>query len=101
MGDVPDQPPPLTPEDYRNAPSGHGGPLAHEWQDKPHRVLYDLVATVEAQATRIEELERLVVALEAEIDTTAFITEGMEEDADGPYPLAASSPGTEIPEMTT
>ncbi len=34
-------------EDYRNAPSGIG-PLASEWADKPHRLLYDLCRCVEA-----------------------------------------------------
>ncbi len=30
-----------TVDDYRNAPSGVG-PLATEWQDKPHRLVYAL-----------------------------------------------------------
>jgi hypothetical protein len=45
--------PPLTPvglshttEDYRNAPS-EIGPLAAEWADKPHRLVYDLCQEVE------------------------------------------------------
>lgn len=29
-------------DDYRNAPSGIG-PLAAEWRDKPHRLVYDLI----------------------------------------------------------
>jgi hypothetical protein len=33
-------------DDYRNAPDGLG-PLATEWKDKPHRLIYDLVAEVE------------------------------------------------------
>ena len=33
-------------EDYRNAPSGIG-PLAAEWKDKPHRLLYDLCTVLE------------------------------------------------------
>ena len=33
-------------DDYRNAPSGIG-PLAAEWKDKPHRLLYDLCTTLE------------------------------------------------------
>jgi hypothetical protein len=33
-------------EDYRNAPSGDG-PLAAQWKDKPHRLLYDLCTTLE------------------------------------------------------
>ncbi len=35
-----------TTEDYRNAPSGIG-PLAAEWKDKPHRLVYDLAREVE------------------------------------------------------
>jgi hypothetical protein len=30
-------------DDYKNAPSGIG-PLANQWKDKPHRLIYDLVA---------------------------------------------------------
>lgn len=33
-------------QDYRLAPSGEG-PLAHEWKDKPHRLIYDLCGEVE------------------------------------------------------
>lgn len=33
-------------EDYRNAPSGIG-PLAHEWRNKPHRLVYDLCSEIE------------------------------------------------------
>jgi hypothetical protein len=32
--------------DYRNAPSGIG-PLANEWKDKPHRLVYDLCRLLE------------------------------------------------------
>jgi hypothetical protein len=35
--------------DYRNAPSGIG-PLASEWKDKPHRLVYDLCREIERQA---------------------------------------------------
>jgi hypothetical protein len=38
-----------TTEDYRNAPSGIG-PLAAEWKDKPHRLVYDLCREVERLA---------------------------------------------------
>ena len=31
----------MTTEDFRNAPSGDG-PLAAQWADKPHRLVYDL-----------------------------------------------------------
>lgn len=33
-------------EDYKNAPSGVGT-LAHTWQDKPHRLVYDLCRQVQ------------------------------------------------------
>jgi len=33
-------------DDYRNAPSGVG-PLAAEWKDKPHRLVYDLCTALE------------------------------------------------------
>ncbi len=32
-------------DDYRNAPSGIG-PLADEWKNKPHRLVYDLCKKV-------------------------------------------------------
>lgn len=32
-------------EDYWHAPSGVG-PLATEWEDKPHRLIYDLIAAL-------------------------------------------------------
>jgi hypothetical protein len=37
---------PYTVDDYRNAPSDIG-PLAAEWKDKPHRLVYDLCREVE------------------------------------------------------
>jgi hypothetical protein len=43
----------LNTNDYRNAPSGEG-PLANEWKDKPHRLVYDLCKEVDnlrAEAT--------------------------------------------------
>jgi len=33
-------------DDYWNAPSGIG-PLADEWADKPHHLLYDLIGKIE------------------------------------------------------
>lgn len=44
--------------DYRSAPSGVG-PLAAEWRDKPHRLVYDLC----------EEVQRL-----RELSVAAFVT---------------------------
>ena len=38
--------PEYTTDDYRNAPSGIG-PLAAEWRDKPHRLVYDLCRALE------------------------------------------------------
>ena len=40
-------------EDYKNAPSGEG-PLASTWEDKPHRLIYDL-----CQEIRKMQRERL------------------------------------------
>lgn len=36
----------LKTEDYRNAISGEGE-LSHEWNDKPHRLIFDLCSEVE------------------------------------------------------
>jgi len=44
-------------ENYRNAPSGIG-PLADTWADKPHRLVYDLVALSASQAQEIERLAK-------------------------------------------
>ena len=40
----------------RHAVSGIG-PLAYEWLDKPHRLLYDACGEVETMAARVAELE--------------------------------------------
>ena len=39
--------PEYTTDDYRDAPSGIG-PLAAEWKDKPHRLVYDLCRALES-----------------------------------------------------
>lgn len=46
---------PLATGDYRNALSGQG-PLAYEWSDKPHRLVYDLCNEVEALRAAASEL---------------------------------------------
>jgi len=38
-------------QDYRDAPYGNG-PLAAEWQDKPHRLLFDLCRDIDIFQTR-------------------------------------------------
>ncbi len=40
-------------EHYRNAPSG-AGPLAAEWKDKPHRLVYDLANEVTTLRANME-----------------------------------------------
>jgi len=47
-------------DDYRHAPS-RTGPLGATWADKPHRLLYDLVA-------EIEQLRRLLDAAKAQAE---------------------------------
>jgi hypothetical protein len=56
---------PYTLADYRNAPSGEG-PLAAEWADKPHRLVYDLVAKLEKMRTD-EEIQRAVELMNHQI----------------------------------
>ena len=58
-------------KDYSTAPSGEG-PLASVWNDKPHRLVYDLVAEIERKNRavdkakgKLEELERHHVILNA------------------------------------
>ena len=38
--------------DYHNAPGGVG-PLAYDWEDKPHRLLYDLIAALAAARSSV------------------------------------------------
>ena len=53
-------------DDYRNAPSGEG-PLAGEWADKPHRLVYDLCT----QRTELEaEVERCHSIIRTEVEMT-------------------------------
>lgn len=41
--------------DYRNAPQGVG-PMAGEWKDKPHRLVYDLCAEVALMRVEVDKL---------------------------------------------
>ncbi len=48
------------PDDYRSAVAGNG-PHAAEWQDKPHRLVYDLAGEVlrlEAQLSAVRQEHR-------------------------------------------
>ena len=48
-------------EDYHVAPGGDG-PLADEWADKPHRLLYDLLGEIQAlrreRSAAVESLKK-------------------------------------------
>lgn len=46
----------LTTQDYRNAPSGIG-PKTGDWEDKPHRLVYDLCREIEQLAFRDKPTE--------------------------------------------
>ncbi len=50
-------------KDYREAPSGMG-PLALEWKDKPHRLVYDLCTEVE-RLNNILTLTQMLLKVEA------------------------------------
>lgn len=61
-------------DDYMNAPSGIG-PLAAEWKDKPHRLVYDLVKRLEAtqpQQSAAPPAEELARRIAKEIELGAF-----------------------------
>ncbi len=45
--------PDLSLQDFLDAPSGKG-PLTLDWDDKPHRLVYDLVKEVEALRAGLE-----------------------------------------------
>jgi len=66
---IPHLPTDLTYE-CRMAISGEGE-RAFDWRDKPHRLVYDLSRQVEADADRIEELERENDRLRLTIDAAA------------------------------
>ena len=44
-------------QDYRNAMSGEG-PLAAQWIDKPHRLIWDLCGEVELLQDIVDELSK-------------------------------------------
>ena len=48
--------PETTTEDYRNAPGGDG-PMAGQWADKPHRLIYDLCGEVERLKAVVDKLD--------------------------------------------
>lgn len=47
--------PGCTPDDYRDAVAGIG-PLAEEWQDKPHRLVYDLAGELKRLQLQYDRL---------------------------------------------
>lgn len=51
-------------EDYRNAPSGIG-PLAAEWDDKPHRVVYDMCDHIRELRDENERLRNELIRLKS------------------------------------
>lgn len=53
-----------TTDDYRKSPGGEG-PLAYQWEDKPHRHVYDLCGAVEEQAAEIASLRAALDAMTA------------------------------------
>ena len=59
---IPNIPTPLT-YDLRRAVNGEG-PLAYQWADKPHRLLYDACSQIEALSTLPRDPQGLVEALE-------------------------------------
>lgn len=66
MTETASQEDPIITSDYRLAPSGEG-PLAYVWDDKPHRLVYDLCGEVDALRAEIlslsQERDRLREAL--------------------------------------
>ena len=67
--------------DYHHAPSE--GPLHFQWTDKPHRLLYDLIAAVRYYATRTPEpqAERdATPASEADLKVYGAMTESYLRD---------------------
>lgn len=54
--------------DYHHGVSGKG-PHAYTWEDKPHRLVYDLTAGVAELRDEITDHERVVGELRAEIES--------------------------------
>lgn len=72
-------------DDYMNAPSGIG-PLAPEWEDKPHRLVYDLVKRLKmAEPQGAEAPWPLNMFCEAHADTTLG-----DANVSDPCPLCAA-----------
>ena len=59
---IPDLPTPLT-YDLRRAISGEG-PRASDWEDKPHRLVFDACREIEAKAREADELRAALRQIE-------------------------------------
>jgi hypothetical protein len=51
-----------TTQDFRDAIGGKG-PLAYTWSDKPHRLLFDLLKFIEANAENVKPLSGEIIHL--------------------------------------
>ena len=56
-----------TTQDYRNAMHGEG-PRSYDWEDKPHRLVYDLCSEVEALSAKLKESAEFIQKLGPTID---------------------------------
>ena len=56
-----------TTKDYRNAIAGEG-PRAYDWEDKPHRLVYDLCGEVEMLSAKLTEASEFIQKLGPTID---------------------------------
>ena len=68
---------------FRMAVSGQG-PLAYQWSDKPHRLLYDACSIIEAQAAEIKRHEAFAQEVgDAVVKAIRFCKDGRPASAAG------------------
>ncbi len=70
---IPHLPTPLT-YDLRRAISGEG-PRAYDWQDKPHRLVFDACREIETQAREVDALRSEVARLREALERAAKVAD--------------------------
>ena len=67
-----------TTDDYRNAPSNIG-PLASTWDDKPHRLVYDLCRELEKVLAERDAAYRALVLLGRDLHSHRYVRSATEK----------------------
>lgn len=72
-------------DDYGNAPSGEG-PLAAQWNDKPHRLLYDLIREIEELRAKVLPPEVIPLSEHANRENLLKLANFLLEFSENPLP---------------